>query len=188
MSVESFNEWLDIVNVKMIDEGRIILLIIDNALVHKLNKEYSNISLLFLPPNTSAIIQPLDQGIAKSIKSRFRVKLNNFLIAHMDDINPLKKINILDPILWLMNIWKEMDDSVLYNCWGKSGLIHQSELLGEEEVDNITNQLNIEEEKGDIVFDENVMGLLDTLLIDYDFNEENCIEDEDILRVQEFYE
>ena len=88
----------------MIDEGRIILLIIDNAPVHKLTKEYSNISLLFLPPNTSAIIQHLDQGIIKSIKSRSRVKLNNFLIAHMDGNTSLKKINILDPILWLMNI------------------------------------------------------------------------------------
>ena len=62
-----------------------------------------------------------------------------------------------------MNIWKEMDDSVLYNCWRKSGLIHQSELLGEEEIDNNTNNLNIEEEKRDIVFNENVIGLLDTL-------------------------
>ena len=78
-----------------------------------------------------------------------------------------------------------MDDSVLYNCWRKSGLIHQSELLVEEEVDNSTNQLNIEEEKEYIVFNENVMWLLDTLLIDYDFNEETYIEDEDILRVQE---
>ena len=93
MSVENFNEWLDIVNVKMIDEGRIILLIIDNAPVHKLTNEYSNTSLLFLPPNTGAIIQPLEQGIIKSIKSRFRVKLNNFLIAHMDDNNPFKKIS-----------------------------------------------------------------------------------------------
>ena len=45
----------------MIDGDIIILLIIDNAPVHKLIKKYSNIYLPFLPPNASTIIQLLDQ-------------------------------------------------------------------------------------------------------------------------------
>ena len=42
-----------------------ILLILDNALSHKWNEdeELSNVVLLFLPPNTTAYLQPCDAGI-----------------------------------------------------------------------------------------------------------------------------
>lgn len=39
-----------------------ILLLIDNASCHKLNFTPENIEVLFLPPNTTSLIQPLDQG------------------------------------------------------------------------------------------------------------------------------
>ena len=44
-----------------------IFLLIDNALSHIVD-EYSNIKIQFLPPNTTSKIQPLDQGIIRSVK------------------------------------------------------------------------------------------------------------------------
>lgn len=47
-----------------------ILLLLDNASTHQLedNEQLSNIKLHFLPPNTTAHLQPLDQGIIYSFK------------------------------------------------------------------------------------------------------------------------
>ncbi len=52
MSSVLFNEWLKLINQKIKEENdRKILLIMDNAPVYK-PYEYSNIEIVFLPPNT----------------------------------------------------------------------------------------------------------------------------------------
>ena len=63
MSVDILNEWLGIVNKEMADVNRLILMIVDNAPVHKLLRTFTNITVLYLPPRTSALIQPMDMGI-----------------------------------------------------------------------------------------------------------------------------
>ena len=54
MSVDIFNEWLDIVNKDMKEENRVILMIVDNAPVHKLLRTFTHVTVLYLPPRTSA--------------------------------------------------------------------------------------------------------------------------------------
>ncbi|GFS84716.1 tigger transposable element-derived protein 1 [Trichonephila clavipes] len=43
-----------------------VLLIVDNAASHP-ELEHPNVQLVFLPPNTTSLIQPLDQGIKNII-------------------------------------------------------------------------------------------------------------------------
>ena len=62
MTTAIFEEWLQSVNNRMKRERRKILMFLDNAPSHP-NKDRSNVKLLFLPPNLSSLIQPLDQGI-----------------------------------------------------------------------------------------------------------------------------
>ncbi|XP_055634227.1 tigger transposable element-derived protein 1-like [Toxorhynchites rutilus septentrionalis] len=57
-----------------------VLLVIDNAPGH-LRVEHPNVQIVFLPPNTTSLIQPLDQGIIATfkrhyIKTTFRYILN----------------------------------------------------------------------------------------------------------------
>jgi hypothetical protein len=49
---------------------RKILLLVDNAPVHKINENVrlTNVAVHFLPPNTTAHLQPCDAGIIKSFK------------------------------------------------------------------------------------------------------------------------
>ena len=51
-------------------ESLCILLLLDNVSTHRLddNEQLSNVKLHFLPPNTTAHLQPLDQGIIYSFK------------------------------------------------------------------------------------------------------------------------
>lgn len=52
--------------------NRKILLLMDNASCHQADNinELSNVRVHFLPPNTTSIIQPMDQGILYSLKVR----------------------------------------------------------------------------------------------------------------------
>jgi len=72
MNYQLFNEWLDTFNKRMIFEKRSILLILDNAPVHCHDTSLSNIELLFLPPNTTSKIQPLDQGVFILLNNNIR--------------------------------------------------------------------------------------------------------------------
>lgn len=55
-----------------------VLLILNNAPVHcceKLKNAHPNIEVLFMPPNTTSLIQPLDQGIIKAFKAHYTREL-----------------------------------------------------------------------------------------------------------------
>ena len=68
-----FREWLLSLDEKMKKENRNILMIIDNASSHNINRlELKNIEVLFLPPNTTSRIQPMDSGIIKSVKTHYK--------------------------------------------------------------------------------------------------------------------
>ena len=64
MNEETFSNWLRRLDQKMRHQGRHILLLLDNFSGHsqKLYKP-TNIKLVFFPPNTTAMTQPLDAGI-----------------------------------------------------------------------------------------------------------------------------
>ena len=65
-----FKYWIRQLDQEMRKKRRRILLLLDNASTHQLedNEQLSNIKLHFLPPNTTAHLQPLDQGIIYSFK------------------------------------------------------------------------------------------------------------------------
>lgn len=74
MDGEILNSVLGRINSRLVRSGRKILLFMDNAgchLVH-LTDKYSNIKVVFIPPNTTAKLQPLDLGIIKTFKTHYR--------------------------------------------------------------------------------------------------------------------
>lgn len=52
-----------------------VLLLIDNAPVHPIEEALKsrdgNVVMMFLPPNTTSVIQPMDQGILKRRYKKF---------------------------------------------------------------------------------------------------------------------
>ena len=62
-----FETWLKKLNRKMASEKRKILLFLHNASSHP-TVEYSNEKLQFFPPNTTLMLQPMDQGIIQATK------------------------------------------------------------------------------------------------------------------------
>lgn len=78
MQVSIWNTYLKNLDATMRAQKRNILLLVDNAPTHALyeNTNLTNINIEYLPPNTTAHLQPCDQGIINSFKVR---KCNNLL-------------------------------------------------------------------------------------------------------------
>jgi hypothetical protein len=70
MQVSIWNDFLKKLDAKMRLQNRKILLLADNAPVHITNEntQLTNVTLHFLPPNTTSHLQPCDAGIINSFK------------------------------------------------------------------------------------------------------------------------
>tara|TARA_B110000977_G_scaffold169879_1_gene220173 strand:+ start:418 stop:735 length:318 start_codon:yes stop_codon:yes gene_type:complete len=60
---ETFQKFMEFINEKVIQQNRNIIILLDNATSHFTPENplnLSNITFLYLPPNTTSRIQPLD--------------------------------------------------------------------------------------------------------------------------------
>ena len=108
-------------------------MILDNASSHvvsstKVGKshgfstlELSNMTLVFLPPNVTNVVQPLDQGIIASFKIQYKKKLLQWVLSQYDDatLKDLRKVmpNIRQAIMWSYEVWSELDAQIVRFCW-----------------------------------------------------------------------
>ena len=72
--VSIWNDWIRQLDAAMRLKERNILLLVDNAPSHNASNDsqLSNIVVQYLPPNTTSCIQPLDAGIIRSFKSKYK--------------------------------------------------------------------------------------------------------------------
>ncbi|GFX73545.1 tigger transposable element-derived protein 1 [Trichonephila clavipes] len=61
-----------------------VLLIVDNAASHP-QLEHPNVQLVFLPPNTTSLIQPLDQGIFATFKKYYIKRTYKFILNKLEN-------------------------------------------------------------------------------------------------------
>ena len=70
-----FSKWLLALNCNMVKENRNIAIIVDNCSAHPKSTcsgdELSNVSVIFLPPNVTSVIQPCDMGIIRNLKALY---------------------------------------------------------------------------------------------------------------------
>jgi hypothetical protein len=121
-----FNNWLSTLNRRMIIQQRKILLFLDNATPHKAETEYSNVRLIFLPPNTTSVAQPVDQGIVWSFKCKYRKLLLEYVISGFESklqCQVAEKMDILQS-MWLMKkAWDEVHSDVIINAFRQAKFI-----------------------------------------------------------------
>ena len=119
-----FLQWIKKVNQVMKSQKRKILLFLDNATSHSNSLKLSNVTLRFLPPNTTSKLQPLDLGIIRAFKARYRKHMLKHLIAKIDmcddKISLTKEINVLDAIHWVNRSWTE---TTIVACFRDAGIL-----------------------------------------------------------------
>jgi hypothetical protein len=131
-----YEEYLQWLNNRMRSEGRKVLLLIDNFSGHKLAMQLvggktslSNIRIEWLLPNTTAIWQPMDQGIIASFKLQYCRQWVAFMVReYKADKNPQKIVNLLKAVQWTRVAWEQSVTQItIKRCWWKSTLIKKPE-------------------------------------------------------------
>ena len=130
--------WLTRWNKQLILQRRKIGLLLDNASSH-VDGEYSNIKLIFLPPNTTSILQPLDQGIIWSVKCKYRKKIAHMYLAAVEDRESvteiMKSLDFKVTCDLIAQAWRECTATVIKNCFRKAGFERAAVPTEEEQLE-----------------------------------------------------
>ncbi|GFX21861.1 tigger transposable element-derived protein 1 [Trichonephila clavipes] len=98
-----------------------ILLILDNAPGHPI-LEHPNIKVAFFPPNTTSLIQPLDQGIISTFKKYYVKFTFQFIFDKLESetitvTEAWKQFNILNCVNHVALAIAEIKSQTLNACW-----------------------------------------------------------------------
>ena len=125
MTSEIFLDWLKSLDSRFRRERRNCLLLIDNCPSHPnpIPLPLTNLTVHFLPKNTTSHTQPCDAGVIRDLKHRYRTRLVKKMLAHIEasDAQSTFKPTVLDAIRMISAAWQEVKPTTLKNCFRKAG-------------------------------------------------------------------
>lgn len=138
---------------------------IDNAPSHpsetELRTKDGNIVAMFMPPNVTPLIQPMDQNAIKITKLHYRNSLLASVAAKNKNlIESMKTLTLKDAIVLLHDAWNRVNTQTLAKCWKNILSMLEPE---EDEDDNIP--LSILKEKLNLGVDSLINSTLNLLNI-----------------------
>ncbi|KAF2359085.1 HTH CenpB-type DNA-binding domain [Trinorchestia longiramus] len=103
------------------------LLLLDNAPGHppeELNDMFPHIKVTFLPPNTTSVLQPMDQGVIRAFKAYYLRDTMKGLVGETDKSMEgikcyWKRFNIKTAIEIIKNSWNNVSSTTLNSAWKK---------------------------------------------------------------------
>ncbi|GBL84270.1 hypothetical protein AVEN_118655-1 [Araneus ventricosus] len=97
---------------------RNISLLVDSCTARATYLNLKNFKIVFLPANATSLIQPSDQGILCTLKSRYRTAMRRNIINVMDNSlegtgtlrasEIAKKISFLETLRFVKEVWDEV--------------------------------------------------------------------------------
>jgi len=142
----TFGNELEEINKQMVLEGRAIILILDNFSGHFIEEEFSNVTVLFIAANMTAICQPLDMGCIANIKQGLGSFVNGCLVDNIE-------LNCVDKIKKLVELHYKLSERLIKFCWEKAGLLVNEKQLNtipicpeDELFDDIDQEIELEDE------------------------------------------
>ncbi|UYV83830.1 TIGD4 [Cordylochernes scorpioides] len=118
-----FESWVRHIDKKMAGQHRQIILLLDNCGAHPPDMQgLTNTHIAFLPPNTTSMLQPCDQGIIRNFKMIYRTRLmRKYLTAY--DAGTALTINLKQAVDIISVAWNDVLPATISNCWHHSGII-----------------------------------------------------------------
>ena len=119
-----------------------IYVLLDNCRAHPpqdmLDSLYPNIMVWMLPPNTTALIQPMDMGVIYSVKARAKKYYYNQMVEYSLTENAedpvvdfMKSYTILDALYDVDKAWKSIEPELIQKCY--ENVIDQKLFLANQE-------------------------------------------------------
>lgn len=134
MTRELFEWWYDKIFIPQVEEFQErngnkgdVLLVLDNAPVHHKDTDFDRkggrFKVIFLPPNVTSLIQPIDQSIIAGFKKIYRSSLLSHVINFFEN-NPTKTLadykqsfKLFNAIQEMKTAWDSMTKKALANGW-----------------------------------------------------------------------
>lgn len=144
MTAAIFSEWLVRLDRKMRDENRHIALILDNCSAHSKLPKTTHVKVVLLPPNCTSLLQPLDRGIIRSVKSHYRRRMLERILVNINSkVQHPTRIDVRQAIEMLTGAWWSVKHEVIVNCWRNAGFVQteaancDEECLGPDEDESL---------------------------------------------------
>ena len=132
-----FEEWVRKLDSSFRAQSRKVPLLIDNCPAHPEIKNLTNINLIFLPPNTTSVFQPTDQGVIRSFKTHYRKKVVRLCIKAVESNKPLPKISIIQAMKHLVSSWNAVSKGTIANCFKKSNISQSNQQAAADDDDDL---------------------------------------------------
>ncbi|KAK8757742.1 hypothetical protein V5799_004625 [Amblyomma americanum] len=97
-------------------------MLLGNCSAHNTVTGLDNIEVVFLPPNTTSALQPMDGGIIQYVKTKYRRRmLERTLLCH--EVGKQYDVNLLSAVNILAYVWHNMPVHIVANCFRHSGFV-----------------------------------------------------------------
>ena len=95
------------------------ILLVDNARSHGEDISNGQFVAKFLPPNTTSLIQPMDQNAIRLTKLFYRKSLLAEILTSNEEnlTQSLKDLNLKMAVCLLQKSWEKVTSSTLQKCW-----------------------------------------------------------------------
>ncbi|XP_071446162.1 tigger transposable element-derived protein 4-like [Hetaerina americana] len=124
MTAELFEEILCDWDGRIGQQGRRVVVCLDNFTGHPPELHLDNIQLVLFPPNTTANSQSMDQGIIKNLNCHYEKLLLCRRLVVMDKGKELK-FTLLDALHVARRAWEHVGKSTIGNCFTKAKFIEE---------------------------------------------------------------
>ena len=136
MDNQIFEEWVRKLDRTFRMEGRKIALLIDNCPAHPSVSDLTNVQLVFLPPNTTSVLQPMGQSVIRRLKTHYQGRVVRRLCRALDKTKTLPKISILQAMKMLVSSWEVVSAQTIVNCFRKTGITFEAQNAAIADVDD----------------------------------------------------
>ncbi|OAD75672.1 Homeodomain-like DNA binding domain-containing transcription factor, partial [Phycomyces blakesleeanus NRRL 1555(-)] len=111
-----------IINRRARNLGRKILVLLDNAACHNTYDNYTNVEFLYLPPNTTSYLQPLDASIIQNFKVKYQyyqyiLATQRYISNMVINSDGYFKLSQLEGMNFIKLAWNQVTPETITNCF-----------------------------------------------------------------------
>ena len=112
---------------------------------HKLIESLTNVKVFFLPPNTTSVIQPMDQGIIAAFKCHYRKLVVLDMLNQIEEKEKHEQIKTKQSIIYISEAWRKVSEETIKNCWRHADIINALNNEQTKDIIEIVQHKTIEE-------------------------------------------